>query len=387
MKQLLTDHTFSDKLRYENHRLIYGSTDQDRIELGGFLGAAVLGALLYGQDEGRERNIALNTSEGQQDFFARYEDETIHENGGFFAAEVQALNEAYMEINADKNLLLAICGNERLFDLAFGLTMEYMDKLVEEEVCEHIYDFVPWIGPFARWLYKAGYAETFRQQLLAIDWANPEDVYALVDYIKEPEAKGPTFIFEGERADDLLNAYYNWLMTFIEQQAAQYPDSKVKLAEYKQIILQKEPHYEDLKPKMKDFTPDQLNLFRGWMNKWVDFMNGKLKPKKAITFWTKSVTEEQQEALLDYLKTQERQPQRYKCLAVAVYALRQLGYISYNISVPSIAKWLSDRLQNDYSSKTGIYQFRRAWNELSRYTPAVEDEVTHLAECGVKSIK
>jgi len=25
---------------------------------------------LYGQDEGRERNIALNTSEGQQDFFA-----------------------------------------------------------------------------------------------------------------------------------------------------------------------------------------------------------------------------------------------------------------------------------------------------------------------------
>ena len=262
MKQLLADHTFSDTLRYDNHRLIYGSTDQDRMELGGFLGAAVLGALLYGQDEGRERNIALNTNEGQQDFFARYEDETIHENGGYFAAEVQALNEAYMEINADKNLLLAICGNERLFDLAFGLTMDYMDKLVEEEIGEHIYDFVPWIGPFARWLYKAGYAETFRQQLLAINWANPEDVYALVDYIKEPEAKGPTFVFGGERADDLLKAYYNWLMTFIEQQAAQYPDSKVKLAEYKQIILQKEPHYEDLKPDMKDFTPEQLNLFR-----------------------------------------------------------------------------------------------------------------------------
>ena len=278
MKQLLADHIFSDTLRYENHRLIYGSTDQDRMELGGFLGAAVLGALLYGQDEGRERNIALNTSEGRQDFFARYEDETIHENGGFFEAEVQALNEAYMEINADKNLLLAICGNERLFDLAFGLTMDYMDKLVEEEVCEHIYDFVPWIGPFARWLYKAGYAETFRQQLLAINWANPEDVYALGDFIKEPEAKGPTFVFGGERADDLLNAYYNWLMTFIEQQAAQYPDSKVKLAEYKQIILQKEPHYEDLKPDMKDFTPEQLNLFRGWMNKWVDFMKQQIEP-------------------------------------------------------------------------------------------------------------
>ena len=278
MKQLLADHIFSDTLRYENHRLIYGSTDQDRMELGGFLGAAVLGALLYGQDEGRERNIALNTSEGRQDFFARYEDETIHENGGYFAAEVQALNEAYMEINADKNLLLAICGNERLFDLAFGLTMDYMDKLVKEEVCEHIYDFVPWIGPFARWLYKAGYAETFRQQLLAINWANPEDVYALGDYIKEPEAKGPTFVFGGERADDLLNAYYNWLITFIEQQAAQYPDSKVKLAEYKQLILQKEPHYDDLKPAMKDFTPDQINLFREWMNKWIDFIKQQIEP-------------------------------------------------------------------------------------------------------------
>ena len=46
-------------------------------------------------------------------------------------------------------------------------------------------------------------------------------------------AKGPTFIFEGERADDLLNAYYNWLMAFIEQQAAQYPDAKVQLAALK----------------------------------------------------------------------------------------------------------------------------------------------------------
>lgn len=260
------------------------------MELGGFLGAAVLGALLYGQDEGRERGIALNTSEGQQDFFARYEDETIHDNGGYFAAEVQALNEAYMEINADKNLLLAICGNERLFDLAFGLTMDYMDKLVEEEIGEHIYDFVPWIGPFARWLYKAGYAETYRQQLLAINWANPEDVYALVDYIKEPEAKGPTFVFGGERADALLNAYYNWLMTFIEQQAAQYPDSKVKLAEYKQIILQKEPHYEDLKPDMKDFTPEQLNLFRKWMGLWKEFVEQKIEPP--VSTQKKSIRQE-----------------------------------------------------------------------------------------------
>ena len=44
---------------------------------------------------------------------------------------------------------------------------------------------VPWSEPFAQWLYKAGYAETFRQQLLAINRANPEDVYALVDFMKQ----------------------------------------------------------------------------------------------------------------------------------------------------------------------------------------------------------
>ena len=57
MKQLLTDYTFSDKLRYENHCLIYGANTDTPIEIGGFLAAAVLGALLYGTEEGRERGL------------------------------------------------------------------------------------------------------------------------------------------------------------------------------------------------------------------------------------------------------------------------------------------------------------------------------------------
>lgn len=64
-----------------------------------------------------------------------------------------------------------------------------------------------------------------------------------------------------------------------------------------------------------------------------------------------------------------------------------MGYVTYNISPSSIAKWLSERLRNDYSAKTALSQFRRAWNELRRFHPAVIDEVSHLAECGVKSIK
>ena len=187
-------------------------------------------------------------------------------------------------------------------------------------------------------------------------------------------------------AEEIIRRYWEWLSNTAQKEAALFPDKNVMMAEFKENILAHETNYDDLKPEMKDFTPDQLNLFRKWMNQWIDFVKTKIEPKKEITFWTKEVTEEQQEALLDYIKIQEQQPQRYKCLAVGVYSLRQLGYITYNIAPSSIAKWLSERLQNDYSSKTGLYQFRRAWNELRRFHPAVQDEVAHLAELGVKSI-
>ena len=137
MKRLLADHIFSETLRYENHRLIY-ATAEDRIELGGFLAAAVLGALLYGKEEGHERGIMLNVRQGRKEFFDRYEDEMLHENGGFFNTEVQALSEAYMEINGEMSVLLGICGNERLYDLALGLMVDYMEMLVEEQIGEHI---------------------------------------------------------------------------------------------------------------------------------------------------------------------------------------------------------------------------------------------------------
>ena len=279
MKQLLADHIFSDTLRYENHRLIYGSTDQDRMELGGFLGAAVLGALLYGQDEGRERNIALNTSEGQQDFIARYEDETIHENGGFFTTEVHALSEAYMEINGEMDALLAICGNERLYSLAFGLMIDYMERLVKEQICEHIYDLVPWSEPFAQWLYDAAYVETRRQQLLAICWDDPAIVCALSEFLRKPkEETQPTFVFGGLSAEQVLEGYWNWLWDTVQKEANLYPDAKERLAQYKQTILENETNYDFLKPEIGKLQPSDINLFRKWMGLWKEFVEQKIEP-------------------------------------------------------------------------------------------------------------
>ena len=321
MKQLLADYIFSDTLRYENHRLIYGSTAENRMELGGFLGAAVLGALLYGKDESRERNMILNTSEGRKQFFKRYEDETLQENGGYFNTEVQTLSEAYIELNGDLTVLFAICGNERLYDLAFGLMVDYMEMLVEEQVREHIYDLVPWTQPFAQWLYEAGFVEKRRQHLLAIDWTDPAGVYALAEFLRKPtEETEPTFVFNDLSSDQVLNGYWEWLWNAAQTEANLYPDSKVRLAQFKENILQTETNYDDLKHEIGKLQPEQINLFREWMNKWVDYVKEKIKPetpkqqkKEEQLFFSDNVlkcptedTKEKYAATREYIKERKR---------------------------------------------------------------------------------
>ena len=391
--KLLADYIFDEHLRYEAHELVY-TGGNETVVFRGFLAASVMATLLSISDEGEARAITLDTDEGRDDFFRRYEKEVLADNGGLFNTEVQALNDAYLECTGDPELLPRICRNDRLLDLALGLTIEYMQRLVKELALEHIYDARKWTAPFAQWLFDAGFIETRRQRLLTIDWSDPAEVYALAeDLTKEQspiinlQANEPTFVFDGLSAEQVVNGYWNWLWESVQKEAALFPDSKVRLSQLKQAILANELDYDFLKPEMKDFTPEQIELFDNWMAQWKAFVEKKIKPEKEITFWTKLVTDERQEALLDYLKSQERQPQRYKCLAVAVYSLRQLGYVTYNISPASIAVWLSARLQNDYSSKNGIFQFRRAWNELGRFNPAVKDEVERLAEFGVRPLK
>ena len=34
---------------------------------------------------------------------------------------------------------------------------------------------------------------------------------------------------------------------------------------------------------MKAFTPEQINLFRNWMNRWIDFVKEKIEPMPDVT--------------------------------------------------------------------------------------------------------
>lgn len=382
--KLLDDYIFDDRLRYEGHKMTYAPEGNEDIVIQGILGAALLCALLVATDEGDERGITIETEEQQQAFFALYERSVLREGWGMLDPELQHLRDAYVQLSLSNIDLSAICPNIRLLDLALQLTVRYMQHLVLEIFGDHIWDAYPWTKPFAQWLWDATRVETRRQRFLHTDWTDPIVVTSLADMPNEGEV--PTLFFEGEAAEDVMNRYYEWMWDKYRKEAREIPGSKITNAD-KRHIIEYESDWLFLSDEINMYDEEGRRAWLQWMSDWQAFLTRKLKPEKEIQFWTRSVPKEMQEKLLDYLKAQERLPQHYKCLAVAVYTLRQLGYITYNLAPSSIAKWLSERLQNDYSSKNELYQFRRAWNELRRYHPAVEDELKTLAEFGVKSIK
>ena len=387
---MLEDYIFDDHLRYEGHKLIYTFPEptEEPIVIGGILGAAILCVRLINTDDQKSREIVLDQKLHYEPFFIRYEKEVIADDWGYIAAELEQLDLAYLELFSQEQVNIGtLCPNIRQLSIAMDVVQTYMHRIAVEQYGEHIYDFVPWTMPFAGWLYNAALDEPLRQRFLAMDWTDPALVHDLAEYMTSDKQDAPSFLFLGEQAADIMERYWQWRWGIAQQEANLYPNAKARIAEYKKNIVKDETNYDFLQPEINAITPELARLFDSWMTQWAEFLNAKIKPEKKITFWTKDVTEEKQEALLDYIKFQERQPQRYKCLAVAVYSLRQLGYVSYNIAPSSIGKWLTERLQNDYSSKTTLYQFRRAWNELSRYHPAVQDEVARLIACGVKSIE
>lgn len=382
---LFSDYIIASDLRYEAHSLIYTQPDEPAIQFRGILAAAILGALIVDTDEGDARGVALDTPDQRNTFFQAYERETRRDNGGLLTTEVQALCEAYMEFTGSEDALARICRNDRLLDLAVGLTLEYMQRLVREEVEEHIYDLVPWKTPFAQWLFDAGYVETRRQHLLSIDWTDPASVYALSEELTNPSpiTPNPLFVFEGEKAVDIMERYLQWLSDEYVAMKQEIPGAKITNAD-RRYILSQETDYGFLADDIATLLPDDQASFRQWMQEWETFLTSQLCPQEEIHFWVKEVPEELRDKLLDYLRLQERQPAHYQALTSAIYALRQLGYIPYKLGLRSMRQYLSDHLSENYMLKNTSSQFNRAWKEHGRYTPAVREQIAILAQYGIE---
>ena len=96
--------------------------------------------------------------------------------------------------------------------------------------------------------------------------------------MEKGEPNEQTFFFEGEEAADIMARYWDWLWHYAQKDAAIFPDSNVVMAQYKQTIRETEIDWDFIKPEMKDFDPEQINLFRKWMSQWTDFVKDKIEP-------------------------------------------------------------------------------------------------------------
>jgi len=376
---LLDNYTLDAHTRYESHRLIYTPDNEEPLELGGFLAAAILAALIVDTDEGDAREISIDTPEQRLAFFARYEREVRRDDWGYLSAEVEQLRDNYIQLSVGSTRLNTLCPNIRLLSLAMDLTVAYMRRLVVGLFCEHILEVFPWKAPFSQWLIDAARIETRRQRYLKTDWTDAATVDALADMPDETEP--PTFNFEGEKAADIMERYLQWLSDDFVAMKQEIPGAKITSADRKYIFSQ-ETDWAFLSDETEDFSPSELREWQRWQKEWTKFLTERLLPQKEIRFWATDVPEEVQEHLLYHLQLAEQHPTHFRDLTTAIYAMRQLGYIRRKCSDKDLRQWLSEHLKLDYTERNNASQFQRAMKEHGRFTPEVQDEVMLLESMG-----
>lgn len=385
---MLGDYIINEQIRYENHYLKVAQTE---IEIGGVAGAALLSALIVDTEEGTRRGIAIDSDAEQMAWIKQYEREVRREEWGLLGAEVELLNNAYIDLATSEVEWADICPNVLLSDLALQLVTTYMRYLTVEAFGNHIWEYQPWVEPFARWLLNAAQTETRRQQFLHTEWTDPAQVNALYeDLLKEANGQIQalsrdklTFIFEGEAAEDIFKRYLTWRWTTYQAQIRELPGAQPRAARHRNFVVEQETNWLFLKDEIDALPDDRQQLWAQWMLNWQKYITKHLKPEKPVFFWEKEVSEKQQKQLTQYLRIQEKEWDYFHCLSAAIYALRQMGYVRRACSMRDITRWMTEELVKDYSTKNNHDQFVRAWKELGRYSPEVKEVVEKLKSYGI----
>ena len=380
---MLEDYIIDDRLRYENHYLKVAQTE---VEIGGVAGAALLSALIVDTEEGVRRDIAIDSDAERMAWIKKYEREVRREEWGLLEAEVELLNNAYIDLATSEVEWGDICPNVLLSDLALNLVTTYMHYLTVETFRNHIWECCPWDAPFAQWLLNAAQTETRRQQFLHTNWTDPAQVNALYEkLLKEANDQNnePTFIFESEDAEDIYKRYLTWVWTTYQAQIREIPGAQPRAARHRNFVVEQETNWAFLSEEIKQLNGEQQQLLGQWLSNWQKYITKHLKPEKPVLFWEKEVSEKQQKQLTQYLRIQEKEWDYFKCLSAAIYALRQLGYVRRACSMRDITRWMSEQLVEDYTKKNNHDQFVRAWKELGRYSPEVKEYVEELESLGI----
>ncbi len=376
---MLEDYIINEQIRYENHYLKVAQTD---IEIGGVSGAALLSALLVDTEEGTRRGIAIDSDAERMAWIKKYEREVRRDEWGLIGTEVELLNNAHIEIATSDVSWADICSNVRLLDLALDLVTTYMQYLTRETFKDHIWEYCPWETPFSQWLLNAAYAETHRQQFLHTYWTDAAQVNALYESLQNEKTE-PSFLFEGEDAEDIYKRYLTWAWRTYQAQLREIPGAQPRAAKHRNYVVEQETEWLFLKDEIHRLDEDQQQLWAQWMVNWQKYITRHLKPEKPVLFWEKEVSEKQQKQLTQFLRIQEKEWDYFKSLSSAIYALRQMGYVRRACSMRDITRWMTAELVKDYSTKNNHDQFVRAWKELGRYSPEVKEYVEQLENYGV----
>lgn len=376
---MLEDYQINEKLRYADHRLV---ADKD-VQIGGVLGAALLSALLVDTEEGTQRGIAIDSEAERRAWMRVYEREVRRDAWGMLFAEIEQLSEAYIALVTGEMSLFELCPNVRLLDLAMQLTVDYMRYLTQEIFGAHIWEGMPWKAPFAEWLLDAARFETRRQRLLKMNWTDAALVTALYEELQKVKNDEPTFIFEGEAVEDILKRYCDWVWSTFQAQLREIPGSQPRAAKHRNYMVEQETDWRFIMDEVNQLSEAQQREWTQWMLDWKTYITRRLKPQKEVLFWTAEVSEKQQRQLTQFLRIQEKEWDYYKCLSASIYALRQMGYVRRASSITDITRWMTENLNNDYTTKNNRDQFRRAWNELGRYSEDVKHYVRVLNEYGI----
>ncbi|MBO7458041.1 MAG: hypothetical protein J6T80_02140 [Paludibacteraceae bacterium] len=386
---MLEDYIIDDRIRYENHYLKVAQTD---VQIGGVTGAALLCALIVDTEEGARRGIAIDSNAERMAWIKQYEQEVRRDEWGLIGAEVELLNEAYIDLATSEISWTDICPNVRLLDLAFRLVTTYMQYLTVETFKNHIWEYCQWKAPFAQWLMNAAETEPLRQKFFHTEWTDPAQVNDLYeDLIKEANDPGQTlsrneftFVFEGEAAEDIYKRYLTWRWTTYQAQIRELPGAQPRAAKHRNYLVEQETDWLSQKEEIDSLNDDQRQLWAQWMLNWQKYITKHLKPEKPVLFWEKEVSEKQQKQLTQYLQIQEKEWDYFQCLSAAIYALRQMGYVRRACSIRDITRWMTEQLVKDYTTKNNHDQFVRAWKELGRYSPDVKEFVEELESFGIK---
>ena len=376
---MLEDYIINEQIRYENHYLKVAQTD---IEIGGVAGAALLSALLVDTEEGTRRGIAIDSDAERMAWIKKYEREVRRDEWGLIGTEVELLNNAHIEIATSDVSWADICSNVRLLDLALDLVTTYMQYLTRETFKDHIWEYCPWETPFSQWLLNAAYAETHRQQFLHTYWTDAAQVNALYESLQN-EMTEPSFLFEGEDAEDIYKRYLTWAWRTYQAQLREIPGAQPRAAKHRNYVVEQETEWLFLKDEIHRLDEDQQQLWAQWMVNWQKYITRHLKPEKPVLFWEKEVSEKRQKQLTQFLRIQEKEWDYFKSLSSAIYALRQMGYVRRACSMRDITRWMTAELVKDYSTKNNHDQFVRAWKELGRYSPEVKEYVEQLESYGI----